>query len=587
MRFKRPIIAVSTVGLLALAACGGSSTSSDSGTPGGTDTSVSGPQGAAGKAIDQSVSDGPAPEIDGAQAGGTITAISALGLNTMDPTEAYYTNTASILSALVTRSLTQYVYRDGDMVLIPDLATKWSSNDDYTEWTFTIRDDVKYENGDPVTPEDIAFGIKRSFDRATFPEGANYSNAYFKDGDTYEGPYKSGDKYSGVKINGQDLTITMSKPFPDMPYWGAFPAIGPIPEGSVSNPANYSRHPLSTGPYMFKDYVPEKKLTLVKNPNWDPATDPGRHQYADEFDMTFDTPTAKLEQLFLNDTGDAQSMLSDNSISVDNYLDMKDTGRLVVGSTPCSYYWAPDYRKITDIDVRKALAYAYPYKDAWAAAGLIEGVTRSPGTNMMPPGIPGRKEYNPLPGHEPGTTDTAKAKELLDKAGKTGYEISFLFSQDDPGSVDAKDAIVKSLEEAGFTTKPYATTLADNSTLRADPNTDINVRSVGWCSDWPTGSSWFPPLFETKNLEKEGLGSNYAVFSEPAVDKKIADIEQMPIEEQPAAWNDLDKFIAEKYFPTFSTGYTGVALLEGSKINGFEDDTVFGEPTWKDLWLTQ
>ena len=36
---------------------------------------------------------------------------------------------------------------------------------------------------------------------------------------------------------------------------------------------------------MFKDYTPGKSLTLVKNPNYDPNTDPGRHQYIDQFDF--------------------------------------------------------------------------------------------------------------------------------------------------------------------------------------------------------------------------------------------------------------------------------------------------------------
>ena len=85
----------------------------------------------------------PAAEIEGAQEGGTVKVISVAGLNTMDPTEAYYANTISILSNLVTRSLTQYVYdpESKDMVLIPDLATDLGTpNDDFTEWTFTIRD---------------------------------------------------------------------------------------------------------------------------------------------------------------------------------------------------------------------------------------------------------------------------------------------------------------------------------------------------------------------------------------------------------------------------------------------------------------
>ena len=94
----------------------------------------------------------------------------------MDPTEAYYINTGSILTqprdafadaVRLRREVTT------QMVLIPDLATDLGTpNDDYTQWTFTIRDGVKFENGQPVTADDIAFGIKRSFDRTHVPGGS-------------------------------------------------------------------------------------------------------------------------------------------------------------------------------------------------------------------------------------------------------------------------------------------------------------------------------------------------------------------------------------------------------------------------------
>ena len=290
----------------------------------------------------------------------------------------------------------------------------------------------------------------------------------------------------------------------------------------------------------------------------------------------------------LNDSGDAQSTLTYDNIQASNYIRAKQdaSDRLVIGSSPCSFYWGPDYRKITDMDVRKALAYAYPYQDAWAAAGEIVGVTRVPGTNLMPPGIPGRTEFNPLPDHEPGTTNADKAKQLLQESGNLNYPIQFLYAQDDPISVDTKDAIVKGLKAAGFDPQPYATTVADTSTLRADPDTKINVRSSGWCSDWPTGSSWFPPVIQSTNIQEEGLGSNYSVFSEPDVDKRIAEIQQLPINQQNKAWNDLDKLVLDTYFPLFSTGYAGVDMMHGSKVQGMNNDNTYGMPTWKDIWVS-
>ena len=228
-----------------------------------------------------------------------------------------------------------------------------------------------------------------------------------------------------------------------MPYWGTFPAMGPIPEGDDSDPAKYALHPWATGPYMFKEYVPEKSLTLVKNPNWDPNTDPGRHQYVDEWDMQFDVPSAKVDQILLNDEGDGQTTLTYDNIQAVELRHREERGddRLVLGSSPCSYYWGPDYRTVNDMDVRKALAYAYPYQEAWAAGGEIVGVTRVPGTNLMPPGIPGRTEYNPLPDHEPGTTNADKAKQLLQDSGNIELpgQVPVLAGRPDLGRHEGRD----------------------------------------------------------------------------------------------------------------------------------------------------
>jgi peptide/nickel transport system substrate-binding protein len=582
MRWKKPVIAASAVAMMAVAACGGGGSS----TTENPTNQPSGPSGAAGKFIDMSAK-APAAPIPGATKGGTMTVMSALGATTMDPTEAYYTNTSSILEAYVTRSLTQYEYRNGDMVLIPDLASSWESNSDYTKWTFTIRDGIKYENGDPVTLEDIKYGIMRSFDRDTFPTGADYSNQYFKDGATYKGPYASNADYKGVQISGNKLTILMARPFPDMPYWGSFPAIGPIPGGDASNPATYKNHPLATGPYKFADYQQGVSLTLVRNDQWDPNTDPGRRQYPDEIDFTFTDETATIDQTMLSDSGTAQTSLTYDNVAAADYPTAVEQApdRLVKGTTPCTAMWLPDMRKITDINIRKALGYAYPYEAAWKAGGDIVGVTKIPGVYIMPPGTPGQgtAPYDVL-GNKGSQPDTAKAKQILTQANKLHYEIKFLYVRGDDLAEAAKDQIVKSLTASGFKATPVAVGVNQYTTVRADPNADINLRSFGWCSDWPSGASWFPPIFKTVPGGEAGP-ANYGFFSEPSVDKKIATIATLPLDQQPDAWGALDKYIETTYYPAVVVGYYGDVFMHGSKIGGMENDTVFGMPTWKQMWV--
>lgn len=589
MRLKKPIIALSVVGALALAGCGGG---------GGDDSDESGNTGDDFEAITgdgkDETAEGPV-EIEGAQEGGTVNLISVAGLNTMDPTEAYYQNTWSILSNLVTRSLTQLKYDEetGNMVLVPDLAEDLGKpSEDFKTWTFQLRDGIKYEDGTEVTPEDWKWGICRSFDRTQFPEGAAYSNDYFLDGDTYEGPYTSKDGIDGctaVEVSDDlELTLKMRKPFPDMAYWGTFPTMGPMPE-KASDPAKYARSPLATGPYKFDQYTPEKSLTLVRNDQWDPASDPARTQYPDEYVMDFQVESAKIDQLLLADAPADQATMTYDDVQVASYPKFTSdaSDRLSEGTFPLNSYWAPDNRKITDIKVRQALAWAFPYKDAELAAGRIEGVTSIFGGPLMPPGTVGRKDFNPIEGHDFGSTDAAKAKALLEEAGEVGFEIKWPYAKDDPTAVAAMEEVKRALNEAGFKASPVASTVADLSTLRADPDADINVRPAGWIADWATGSSWFPPVIQSTNLKAEGLGSNYAAFADDEVDARIAEIQELPVDEQADAWGELDEQVMTEHLPLFTIRYGGVVQAHGSKVNGHFIDNTIGMPTWKNIWVSQ
>ena len=395
------------------------------------------------------------------------------------------------------------------MVLVPDLATDLGQhNDDYTKWTFTIRDGVKFEDGSPVTAKNIAWGIQRCMDAATFPTGPcqYYSNVYFRGGSTYKGPYTApNQKFNAVKVNGNKLTIFMDKPFPDMPYWGAFPANGPVPLGKASDPKTYKNHPLSTGPYMIKSFSQSKELVLERTrlgPEDRPGADavPRRLRLQDPAAVGEDRPDPDGGLRVRADDADlrqpARARLPDD--------EGEGSDRLILGGQPCTFYWGPDNRKITDKRIREALSWAYPYKNAILAGGDIPGVTAVPATNLMPPGIPGRTAYN-VTGREPFQTDPAKAKELLQQANAMGYDIKFLFRSDDPVSVKVKDAIVKALGQAGFKATPVPTTIANYIADRGKTTSDINVRSASWCSDWPSGSTWLPTVYANTDAEKTAL----------------------------------------------------------------------------------
>jgi peptide/nickel transport system substrate-binding protein len=278
MRMKKPAVALATAALMTLAACGGGS-GNGTDTPG--DESTGKIEGGNAGAVKDATMEGPATVPDGAQQGGTFTVLTVNVPSTLDPTQAYFTDSTAILSDLVTRSLTQYAYVDGEMVLVPDMATDLGRpNEDNTEWTFTLKEGLKYEDGTPVKAEDVAYAISRSFAIEELPDGPTYQTTFFLDGDKYKGPFKDKGEYKGVEVNGNDITIKMRRPFTDMDYYASFPAFTAIPEAK-DNPATYGKHPLATGPYKFADYKPGTSLSLVKNDQWAADTDPGRIQMVD------------------------------------------------------------------------------------------------------------------------------------------------------------------------------------------------------------------------------------------------------------------------------------------------------------------
>ncbi|KRE92226.1 hypothetical protein ASG76_17375 [Nocardioides sp. Soil774] len=590
MKRNKPLALVAGAALLTLAACGGGSSDNGNG-DGGTDRKIGAQEGGSKDAERQ----GPAPEVDGAAAGGTITVYlpGDPGPDSLDPTGGWSVTGNSIQQALTSRSLTQYSRdENGQPVLVPDLATDLGTpNDDYTEWTFTIRDDATWEDGKPVTAEEVAFGICRSLDSEAFPSGpgTEYSKTYFAGAADYKGPYTGKDpnceKYDGISVDGQDITIKMEKPFPDMDYWGAFMAMGPAPLGNASKPPNYGTKPLSNGPYKVDSYKPNEELVLVKNDQWSADSDPARHQYADEFVFKFNQDQAKVDEIMLSDNSDSQTAVS-TGLGSGNYNDANAQlgDRLVQQTSQCVSTLTPDYTKITDINVRKALAYAYPYEDVWISGGEVPGVTRDYANSIMPPGMAGKKDF--FVDGEQIKYDPEKSKELLAEAGygDKPYPITMVYYEVDPLAKDAQDQITKGFEAGGFSVKaipvqesPYNIWLDPDNKV----NKKLNLRGVNWCSDWPAGSTMLPPLLKTDAVY------NTAFFSESSVDDEMDNIATLPLEDQAGAWGDLDEKIMTDYFPIIPTAFRNDLFVFGSKIGNPTGDGSIGAPNYKDLYVMQ
>ncbi|MGK9170336.1 peptide ABC transporter substrate-binding protein [Inquilinus limosus] len=299
----------------------------------------------------------------------------------------------------------------------PGAAEKWETSADGLTWTFHLRPGLKWSNGDPMVAADFVRGIVRALD----PEIAS-NHAYYltqvlpiKNGKAFnEGKLKDPAQLGAAAPDDRTVVLTLDYPMPDAPYILDFHTTAPVHEPSLKaagNKLDYTRPELfvGNGAYMLKEYVPQSKVVLVKNPHyWDAAnvkidtvvyhvtedvsTELKRY-LAGELDTTMSVPAEQLEKL----KAERPQELHQNPTLGMKYLSFQ-----------------PDAGPLSDIRVRKALAYAIDrdfLQEKIEKAGNVPMYTFS--INQDPSYKPGKVQEAGLSKEE----RLAEAKKLLAEAG--------------------------------------------------------------------------------------------------------------------------------------------------------------------------
>ena len=163
--------------------------------------------------------------------GGTVYSLEQAVTQTLDPQRVYSGRDISYLGNLVYRSWVVFPAGATDKTEgstpIPDLATDTGqSNEDATEWSFTLKDGPVWQDGQPITCEDFKYGVSRTFATDVITGGPNYILGYLdvpEDADgapVYKGPYTGEGQAEfdkAVTCDGNTITYRFKKPWPDFP----------------------------------------------------------------------------------------------------------------------------------------------------------------------------------------------------------------------------------------------------------------------------------------------------------------------------------------------------------------------------------
>lgn len=583
MRRSSKIAAAVVLMAMPLAACSSSG-------PSNSNTSAKGSSTPRAKvkssAMDASVK-GPAPAVAGAKTGGTLTITDSGAPPTWDPAGAYYEFSMGILSGLVTRGLTGYqINKDGVSTLVPDLgADLGKESADGKTWTFKIKPGMKYSNGETVKAADFVYAIKRSFDPTLGGQGpVPYLQTYLVGGDKYQGPFKDASTdFKGVTAQGDDTVVFhLTRKWPTLPYYLAFPAASPVPQ-SAEKKATYEQNPLATGPYQVKKFTKGTEIVLEKNPQWDAKSDPIRHQYPNTVDVKLGVTAPTEQQRIFANSGDGASTLDISGLDAGLETKAKSQSKQVLfGQSPCESYLPLDSTKIP-LAVRKAIAVAYPYEQTRKAGGE-SNLTFDPATTYAPPQVPGIKQYPPVNGLTgQGSGDPAKAKAMLKKANKLGFELSWYYVGGKGQDVAANTALKTGMQEAGFKVKDVPVSQEEISSKINDPKASQNVGQgiSSWCYDWPSGDSIYPQLFSSTTAKD---GRSAANLRDPAVDKELTRISSMDPTAAAPEWLKLDKQMTAQVMG-IPLSYSKSSYVFGNKVHNIVNDANKGLPDFAQVWV--
>ena len=543
---KRAAVALAAAAVLGLSACGSGGGSSNGDSGGGSAPKLS--NAGIGKIVDESD-----------KKGGTL----KFGLagewgDTVDPGETYYGYSWDMLRNYA-RTLVMFKTEPGKagLELTPDLATDLGkSSDGGKTWTYTLQKGLKYEDGSAITAADVKYAVLRSTDKKTFPNGPAYFESMLDLPKGYDGPYRSKNVNTDSAIETPDdstIVFHLTKPFAGFDYLAQLPQTAPVPQAKDTG-AKYKTHVISSGPYMFDgNYNPTTGFALKRNPNWDPATDPNRKALPDAMTVKLNMQADDVDNQIIAGTLDVD--IAGTGVQpaalpkVLQQADLRDRADNPVNARLWYTSINPTVKPLDNIDCRKAIMYGMSptsYQNAYGgkyAGGDIA-------TTIMPPQIPGYKDFDVWGQKSNPTGQADKAKEALKSCGQD-IDINMGYRDDRPKEKATAEAFQQSLEKVGIKVTPKALPSGDyfSSTCGLPSyvvKNNIGLCANGWGADWPDGYGFLSQIVDSRVIRDTGGSSNTSVRI-PEVDQML---DKAVVEQDETArntlWGDIDKRVMDE-----------------------------------------
>ncbi|MDF2043155.1 MULTISPECIES: peptide ABC transporter substrate-binding protein [unclassified Pantoea] len=302
--------------------------------------------------------------------------------------------------------------QDAQGKIVPGVAQSWSSSDNKT-WVFTLRNNARWSNGEPVTAQDFVYSWQRLVDPKNSSGSAGFAGlSGIENAEAITKGEMTPDKLGVTAQSKTQLKVTLDRPVPWFPALVANVALFPVPQKVIAQQGDSWTAPgklVGNGAYQLSERVVNEKIVLTRNPHyWDDAH----------------SVLTKVTFVPINEESSATKRYRANDIDITEsfpknmYALLKKTlpGEVYTPDQLGTYYYAFNTQKgpTADVRVRKALSWSI---DRNVIADKVLGTGEKPAWHFTPDVTAG---FMPLPTfmqqHDQNALN-AQAKSLLAAAG--------------------------------------------------------------------------------------------------------------------------------------------------------------------------
>jgi oligopeptide transport system substrate-binding protein len=422
---------------------------------------------------------------------------------------------------------------------VPGVAKSWDISDDGKVYTFHLRDNAKWSNGDAVTSDDFVYSLRRAVDPVTASDYAPILAPILNAEDIIASKQPV-DKLGVEAVDPQTLKVTLKASTPYFLGLLVHHISWPVHKATVEKFGKDWTRPgnaVTNGPYTITEWVPQSKIVMKKNPNFHDAANV-------KIDTVVSYPTEDINEEFKR--FQAGELDYTYTIPTDQIKWAAENMPKEYKNGPYfgTYYYVINMTKEPlgkDVRLRKALALAI---DRQILTDKITQGGEMPAYAWVPPGVPGYAAQSTDFANMTQAERDAEAKKLLAEAGYgdgNPLKVEILYNTSERHQKIA--VAVASMWKKALGVEATMTNQEWKVYLDSRDQKNFQVARAAWIGDYMDASN-FLDLFLSNAGERNDAGYNNPKFDElmaaaavnpdpVARDKQLEDAEKVFLADLP------------------------------------------------------